>query len=346
MAKSIATLLKDAGARLEQYDFGSALQLYGQAIAQEPQNAAAAMGMAMVFNRTGKPAEALALLERIWTAMAAARPKATPVQQAAILAQVGLAKEQLGRLGEALETYQQAGRLVRSPDLERRVKQLEPLVGSSAPVQQLILNARRLQANGQLEEAVRTFRAALQLQPDSAEVLHGLALVLRALKAPAEAMPLLQKAVILAPERAEYYNDLGLLFQDRADFAKAISFHKRALKVDPMFTFAWINLGVAYKRLGKMQESEEAYRKALEVDPRLPQAHNNLGNLLRVTGRLEDARRHLRRALALQPQYRDAQENLAAVAQDLAARKAKEAAKTAAPARKAAKAPARRAAAR
>lgn len=346
MAKSIAALLKDAGARLEQYDFGSALQLYGQAMALEPQNAAAAMGMAMVFNRTGKPAEALALLERIWTAMVAARPKATAVQQAAVLAQVGLAKEQLGRLGEALETYQQAGRLVRSPDLERRVKQLEPLVGSPVPVQQLILNARRLQANGQLEEAARTFRAALQLQPDSAEVLHGLALVLRALKAPADAMPLLQKAVILAPERAEYYNDLGLLFQDRADFAKAISFHKRALKVDPMFAFAWINLGVAYKRLGRMQESEEAYRKALEVDPRLPQAHNNLGNLLRVTGRLEDARRHLRRALALQPGYRDAQENLAAVASEVAARKAKPAAKAGAPARQAARTPARRVPAR
>lgn len=346
MAKSIAALLKDAGSRLEQYDFGSALQLYGQAMALEPQNAAAAMGMAMVFNRTGKPAEALTLLERIWTAMSAARPKATAVQQAAVLAQVGLAKEQLGRLGEALETYQQAGRLVRSPDLERRVKQLEPLVGSPVPVQQLILNARRLQANGQLEEAARTFRAALQLQPDSAEVLHGLALVLRALKAPADAMPLLQKAVILAPERAEYYNDLGLLFQDRADFAKAISFHKRALKVDPMFAFAWINLGVAYKRLGRMQESEEAYRKALEVDPRLPQAHNNLGNLLRVTGRLEDARRHLRRALALQPDYRDAQENLAAVASEVAARKAKPAAKAAAPARKTARTPARRAPAR
>lgn len=318
MAKSVATIINEAGQRLEKHDFGSALQLYQQAMTLAPNNAGVGMGLAMVFNRVGRPADALDLLQRIWSAMTAAKPGPKAAQQAAVLAQLGFAQEQLGKIGEALESYRQAGRLVQAPELEQLIKKLEPLAASPVPVQQLVLNARRLQANGQLAEAGNTYQAALKLQPDNAEVLHGLANVMRALGASGDALPLLQKAVILAPERADFFNDLGLLFQDRNDFTKAISFHKRALKLDPLFVSAHINLGVACKRLGKMAESEAAYRGALELDPRSPQAHNNLGNLLRVLGRLPEAKKHLGKALALQPGYADAQANLKAVVQAMA----------------------------
>src|SRR6185369_11542477 len=221
-AAPIATVLKEAAARLDRLDFGSALQLYRQVLAAQPGNAAAAMGMAIAFNRTGQAADALQLLQKVWKAVSTAKPKAGPQQQGSVLAQLGLAQQQLGKLGEALESYRQAARLLRSEDLARRIKQLEPLVSSPLPVQQLIIQARQLHVQVQLQEAAKTFRAALQLQQDSAEALHGLALVLRDMKMPDEAMPLLQKAIILSPERPEFFNDLGLLFQDRADFAKAI----------------------------------------------------------------------------------------------------------------------------
>jgi tetratricopeptide (TPR) repeat protein len=314
-ATPITTILSEAAARLERFDFGSALQLYQQVLAAQPGNAAAAMGMAMAFNRTGKPADALELLQKIWKAVSTAKPKAGPQQQGSVLAQMGLAQQQLGKLGEALESFRQAARLVRSNDLDRRIKQLEPLVSSPLPVQQLIIQARQLHGQLQLQEAVKTFRAALQLQQDSAEALHGLALVLRDLKTPDEALPLLQKAIILSPERPEFFNDIGLLFQDRSDFAKAVSFHKRAVKIDPSFVFAYINLGVAHKRLGQLEDSVAAYRKALALDPHSAEAHNNLGNVLRSMGELKLAKTHLEKALTLRPGYTDAQANLAMVAQ-------------------------------
>ncbi|MBG9388189.1 tetratricopeptide repeat protein [Caenimonas aquaedulcis] len=318
MAKSLATLLQEAGQRLEKFDFGSALHLYQQAMAAAPHNAAAAMGMALTLNRTGRPADALTLLQKIWGAMSVASPKPSPTQQASVLAQIALAHEQLGKMGDALEAYRQAARLVRSDELRHRIKQLEPLVSSSPPVQQLILNGRRLHNARQYEEAAKTFQGALRIQSDNAEVLHGLALALRALKQSTEAMPLLQKAIILVPDRADYYNDLGLLFQDRLDFAKAVSFHKRAIKVDPRFISAWINLGVAHKRLGRLEDAASAYAKALEINPRSPEAHNNLGNLMRIQGQLVEARNHLRRALALAPTYEDAKSNLAEVTKAIA----------------------------
>jgi tetratricopeptide (TPR) repeat protein len=311
----MSTILSEAAARLERFDFGSAVQLYQQILAAQPGNAAAAMGMAMAFNRTGKPADALQLLQKVWKAVSTAKPKAGPQQQGSVLAQMGLAQQQLGKLGEALESFRQAARLVRSNELDRRIKQLEPLVSSPLPVQQLIIQARQLHGQLQLQEAVKTFRAALQLQQDSAEALHGLALVLRDLKATDEALPLLQKAIILAPDRPEFFNDIGLLFQDRSDFAKAVSFHRRAVKIDPSFVFAYVNLGVAHKRLGQLEDSVAAYRKAIALNPHSAQAHNNLGNALRSMGELKAAKTHLEKALALWPGYADAQANLAMLVQ-------------------------------
>lgn len=318
MAKSIATVLKQAATHLGQYDLGSAQQLYREALTREPGNAAAAMGLAMVLNRTNKPGEALLLLNRIWAAMSHAKPRLPAPQQAAVLAQIGLAQQELGQLGAALESYRHAARLVNSEDLNRRIKQIAPLVGSPPPVQQLILHGRQLQAARQLEEAAKTYIAALKLQPDNADVLHELAMVMQQLGAHDKALPLLQKAVILAPDRPEFFNDLGMLFQRRADFTKAVSFHKRAIKLSPGFAFAYINLGVAHKRLGQNEESLAAYRKALEIDPNSPEAHNNLGNLLRVMDQLPLARQHLEKAVKLRPGYADAEANLEAVVQAMA----------------------------
>lgn len=317
-AAQIAPLLQEAGRRLESFDFGSALQLYQQAAQVQPGNVAAAMGMAMVFNRTGRAAEALELLQKVWKTLSTAKPKPSNVNLAAVLAQLGLAQQQMGKLAESLESFRHALRLTPSDELARRIKQLEPLVSSPLPVQQLVLTGRALHAQKQLQEAAKTFGAALQLQADSTEALHGMALVLRDQGKSEEALPLLQRAVMLDPERAEFFNDIGLLFQDRADFEKAISFHKRAVKADPGFAFALINLGVAHKRLGHVDEAESAYRKALKINARSAEAHNNLGNLLRVKGDLKAAREHISKAVALKPGYSDAIGNLQAVDEALA----------------------------
>lgn len=330
MAKSIAALLKEASTYLDRYDLGSALRLYRDVLAREPGNAGAAMGLAMVLNRSGKPSEALQLLRRVWASVSHAKPGLPAEQQAAILAQIGLAQEEMGQLVGALDAYRQAEQLVRSPDLERRIQQIAPLLSSPAPVQQLILRGRQLRADRQLEESATTYIAALKLQQDNPEALHELAMVLQHMGFYDKALPLLQKAAILVPDKPELFNDMGILFQRRGDFPKAVSFHKRAIKLAPDFVFAHINLGVAHKQLGQHAQSLAAYNRALEIDPQSCEAHNNVGNLLRVIGDLPMARKHLQKALKIRPQYPDARANLDAVLQAQAEQR-RVARKTAAP---------------
>lgn len=321
MAKTLASILKEAGTRLENRDYTNAAISYRQAIRQKPNNAAAIMGMAIIHNRTGQPEEALKLCSRLWKAVASNKIKINASSKASILVQIGIAHQQMGRLTEALQDFRQANTLFPSDELGNRVQQLKNIIENPSTIEQLLALARKQQRAGDVEAAIKTYYAVLQINADHPDALHGLGLALRIQKDLDGALPLIQQAIILAPERADYYNDLGMLFQDRGELEKAISFHKRALKINADFVPAYINLGVAYKRINKFDDAIDAYRKAIALQPDSPAAHNNLGNLLRIQGDLSGARKELNRAIKLRPDYQDAIENMAEIKKESAKKK-------------------------
>lgn len=313
MAKSLAVLLKEAGELLEEKQFAEAILRYREISTMQPGNAAAAMGLAMVYNRTGQPELALQMLQGIWKRISTSRAKNIKVPKAAVLAQIGLAQELLGRFADALTSFKQSHALLPSNDVVEKIRQLESFINNPQTLGQVVFQAGRLRREGALENAKKLYLIALQMNPDHPDALHGLGLTLRALKDLDGALPLIQQAIMLAPDRVAYYNDLGILFQDRGELDKAVSFHRRALKVDPEFVPAYINLGVAHKRMGNLDEAVNCYRKAIELNPNAPAAHNNLGNLLRSQGKLAEAKIEIKQAIKLWPEYKDAVNNLAAI---------------------------------
>ena len=311
MTQELVVLLREANALLENRDYANATARYRELLKQNPGNAAAYMGLAMVHNRTGQPEEALRIFYKVWKIIARSKAKKNVASKAAVLAQIGLAQLQLGQLTEALKSFRKANALLPSDELAERIHKLENMLENPNALVQLLIRANQLRHARNLDAAAKVYQAALQIDADHPEALHGLGLVLHAKQDPEGALPLIQQAIMLAPDRAHYYNDLGIVFQDLGELDKAISFHKRALKVDAGFVPAHINLGVAYKRSGKIKEAIAAYRKAIELQPGSSVAHNNLGNLLRVQGDLTSAREELNRALELQPDNQDAIKNLA-----------------------------------
>jgi tetratricopeptide (TPR) repeat protein len=310
MSTKLAELMHQAAKKLERLDYGAVILLYQKALALAPSNAGATMGLVMVFNRVGRPTEALALLQKLWPSAQAAKGVVGKRFKAAVLAQIGLAQEQLGQLPSALDSYGLAQRLADNPQLQQHIDQIQSQLLRPEPVRQLLLHARQLEVTGKSEQALTAYAAVLKLHPDNVEALRGLASLYRQRGALEDALAPLQKALVLAPDRPELYNELGMVFQDLGDLRKAVTFHKRAIKVDERFTSAHINLGVAYKRLGKHAEAIAAYRAALALNPQSPEAHNNLGNLLHQIGDISGAKRHIEDALRLRPNYPDAQTNL------------------------------------
>ena len=75
MTKTITATLKEAGALLEKREYTNAESLYRKAMQLQPGNAAAAMGIAMIHNRTGQPEEALKILQKVWKAISGSKTK-------------------------------------------------------------------------------------------------------------------------------------------------------------------------------------------------------------------------------------------------------------------------------
>jgi protein O-GlcNAc transferase len=129
---------------------------------------------------------------------------------------------------------------------------------------------------GQLLEAETLYRRILQVQPDHADALHLLGLVVSRAGRPAEAIELVRRAIAVNPSAADY----------------------------------WIDLGIILDPLGRWDEAIGAYRQAIALRPGSPEAHNNLGNALAARGRLDEALAALTTALSLRPDYADALYNL------------------------------------
>ncbi|MFI3186202.1 MAG: tetratricopeptide repeat protein [Methylococcaceae bacterium] len=313
MNKSFETLLKLASTKLQALDFGNAVKLYNQALRLKPNNAAAQMGLAMVYNCTGDSIKALKILQTIWAAIQAnnakEQAKLDSATLAEILGQIGIALHQLGQFDQALIFYTQADTIHPNETLKQRITQLTSKT-TVTPFEQLLTQAQMHQVNGQSDEAIQAYKAALQINPDNDRAQHGLGNLLREQGDLQPALSFIQQAIIMQPEIAEYHNTLGMLFQQKGEFEKAATFHRRAINLDPQYAAAFCNLGVAFKNLNRAPEAITAYRQALQINANMPEAHNNLGNLLRTMGDLVGAKASLKQALKLRPDYPDAKQNL------------------------------------
>ena len=314
MTNSFETLVQQASAKLQALDFGNAAELYTEALRLKPNNGAAQMGLAMVYNHTGESAKALQILQTIWASVQSSSPEKQATldksTQAEILAQIGIAQQQLGQLDQALACYKQAFNVCPSEPLKIRIVNLTNALVAATPFEQLLKHAQKSQVNGLLSEAVKAYKAALQLNPDSDRAQHGLGNVLRQMGDLQAAIPFIQQAIIMQPEVAEYHNTLGMLFQQKGELEKAVTFHSRAINLDPKYAAAYCNLGVVLKNLDRVTDAIAAYQQALQINPDLAEVHNNLGNLLRAMGDLAGAQASLEQALRIQPDYPDAQQNL------------------------------------
>lgn len=132
----------------------------------------------------------------------------------------------------------------------------------------LLAEAQRRHVAGDLLQAEKRYRAALQLDPANPGALA----------------------------------QLGSLSLGAGDAESAASLLERAARFAapsaPLFT----NLGEAYRRLGRKQEAVTAFRRATDIAPELAEAHYNLGLTLDQLGQRREAIATLAKALSLKPE--------------------------------------------
>ncbi len=170
-----------------------------------------------------------------------------------------------------------------------------------------------LKQKGHLDGAARYFSEALALNRDLAGAHNNLGLIRMAQGDGEKAIQHFSKALEMDPQLFEALNNLGTLLLGNGQAEKAISYFTRSLLLKPNQARAHNNLGAALDLQGHSEEAMTHYHRALELAPYSYLTHNNLGKMFMEKGDLERAARHFSKVIEIEPRFGDAHFNLGVV---------------------------------
>jgi tetratricopeptide (TPR) repeat protein len=169
---------------------------------------------------------------------------------------------------------------------------------------QALENLRQVdQESGAYRRAIEAYSRALDACPDDVQAITGLAEALTLLGRDGEAEALLRRALKLAPAFSPARVCLGLLYlrADRREEARAEL--EYGLAQEPDDAEAQLRLGELEYKEGRLDEAIDAFRRATQLDPQRAAAHYRLSFALGDKQLGEEAQQAFERAVALNAGY-------------------------------------------
>ena len=235
------------------------------------------------------------------------------------------ARQQLGRLyllsgrkPAALEQLRQAAQ--QAPlerDLAMSLASLEMEVGSPAAAEaQLGDLAERFQSvrarfrlaqiatqRGDLETALEQLRTALELAPNSEELLITHARIALMSKSPVPAILALEPLQRMYPSEPEYPYLMGVTRLQAGDTAGAVEALQGAMALEPDRAMTLVALGLALNQQKRYDEAETVLTRSLRLQPENVEALAALAESEDGLSRFAEAEVHVQRALAKNPDH-------------------------------------------
>jgi protein O-GlcNAc transferase len=260
-----------------------------KALAIKPSDASAQTNLALAYEQSAQPANALPWFSKLQVAAAAEKhqlPSYVLVAYARALAQTQQIPAAIARMKEAIAAEPQSA-------------ELHDDLGSLYAQHKDWLNAKE------------AFAAALRINPNLAVAHLHLGLTLLTQQQPG-GLEELAKAYQLAPDNPEIAFEFGSELAGAGQDEQAIPILRHALDLDPSSTAATYQLGLALQRTSAPQDAIPLLQKAAAADPKNPDVLTNLGMALCQVQQAKDAVPILQRAASLAPENVTAHQNLAA----------------------------------
>jgi tetratricopeptide (TPR) repeat protein len=127
--------------------------------------------------------------------------------------------------------------------------------------------ARRLDAEGRVPQALLAYRMLLRLDPACLEGKVDFAGLLSVVDRHAEAEQLCREVLAVEPGNPSALLNLAGALWGQERFQEAAGDYERVLKVQPTLLAAHLGLGMTLARLGRLQEARAALEKVLALDP-------------------------------------------------------------------------------
>lgn len=296
-----------------------AIAFYDKAIKADPTciNAHSNKGAALFI--AGRPAEALAPLERAAGLVATAAPDKDHVlvytNLAGVLDMLGRRSEAVGRLDMALDYLNRNG--PGGHELEMVAHLFESL-GESAraaacrrgisPAWKLHIEGVRLANEGRDEEAAACFDRAVREDPSLAEAHYSRGTVMRHLGRFDDALACFRQAAKADPDFVMAYSDIAAELNRMGRDDEAMESVEEALRREPDLGVAAFGKGVILASTMRHREAITWFGRAAESDPYDAIIHINKGMSHRALGENREALGCFNRALELDPRDRDARQ--------------------------------------
>ncbi|MGA3066386.1 MAG: tetratricopeptide repeat protein [Tepidisphaeraceae bacterium] len=152
---------------------------------------------------------------------------------------------------------------------------------------------------GRLREAEQLYRQVLQSEPNSAQALELMGMLLFQMGRIQEAVPLLERAASIDGSNAHFQLNLATALLEVSRFEESAAACRRALELRPKWPEAWYNLGCLSGRRQQWEEAAACYRSAIVFNPDYAEAWYNLGDALRATGDSTGAKNCFRKSAAI-----------------------------------------------
>jgi Flp pilus assembly protein TadD len=121
--------------------------------------------------------------------------------------------------------------------------------------------------DGRFDEAIRSYRAALESNPNYAFIYNNLGAALVQQGKYAEAVPYLKEALNRYLPDVGIHHNLGTALAQLGFHEKAVFHYREAIRMGSGKADIYDSLGVSLMKLDRLEEADDAFRKALQMEP-------------------------------------------------------------------------------
>lgn len=164
-------------------------------------------------------------------------------------------------------------------------------------------------AQGEYQQALRKYAAALQLDPKNDKAHFSSGITQHRLNNHQEALTHYTTAIRLNPQFADAYNNRGLVNSHLGDKPEAIADFTEAIRIDPQHLQAFNNRGTTYADLDDPDAAIADYTQVLQINAQYFKAYFNRGNVHSKLGNLDAAIADYTQVIHINPQYTQAYNN-------------------------------------
>ena len=260
MQLEVAELIKKGVALHQQGHIAQANVIYQQVLAKQPNHFDALHLSGVISLQSKNHTLAIELISRAIE---------VNLNVAAAYSNLGLALKELGRLEDALISYDRA--IAIKPD------SAEAYYNRGLTLQEL----------KQLKRARASYDKAISLKPEYAEAYCDRGNVLHELGLLEEAVANYQNAIALNTEFAGAFSNRGNVLKKLGRLYEALESFDKALTIKPDYAEAYSNRGLALQELKRQEEAVASFEKAISIKPDFAEAHWNKSVTLLLMGDFE-----------------------------------------------------------